>query len=47
LLPGGDLDRAENQRNVIKAIVEKGLSAQVMTRWCRHMWTTSSKAGFS
>lgn len=25
-LPGGDLDRAANQRNVIKAIVEKGLS---------------------
>ena len=25
-LPGGDLDRAENQRNVIKAIVAKGLS---------------------
>jgi polyisoprenyl-teichoic acid--peptidoglycan teichoic acid transferase len=31
LLPGGDLDRAENQRNVIKAIVEKGLSAQVIS----------------
>jgi LCP family protein required for cell wall assembly len=29
-LPGGDLDRAENQRKVIKAIVEKGLSAQVL-----------------
>ena len=29
-LPGGDLDRAENQRNVIKAIVEKGLSADVI-----------------
>ena len=29
-LPGGDLDRAENQRNVIKAIVEKGLSADVV-----------------
>ena len=27
-LPGGDLDRAENQRNVIKAIVQKGLSAK-------------------
>ena len=27
-LPGGDLDRAENQRNVIKAIVQKGLSAE-------------------
>lgn len=26
-LPGGDLDRAANQRNVIKAIVQKGLSA--------------------
>ncbi|HEY6685183.1 MAG TPA: LCP family protein [Propionibacteriaceae bacterium] len=31
LLPGGDLDRAENQRNVIKAIVEKGLSAKVIS----------------
>jgi polyisoprenyl-teichoic acid--peptidoglycan teichoic acid transferase len=30
-LPGGDLDRAENQRNVIKAIVQKGLSAQVIS----------------
>jgi LCP family protein required for cell wall assembly len=30
-LPGGDLDRAENQRNVIKAIVAKGLSARVMS----------------
>jgi LCP family protein required for cell wall assembly len=30
-LPGGDLDRAENQRNVIKAIVEKGLSAKVIS----------------
>ena len=30
-LPGGDLDRAENQRNVIKAIVAKGLSAEVIT----------------
>jgi polyisoprenyl-teichoic acid--peptidoglycan teichoic acid transferase len=31
LLPGGDLDRAENQRNVIKAIVEKGLSAETIS----------------
>ncbi len=31
-LPGGDLDRAENQRNVIKAIVAKGLSAGVDLR---------------
>lgn len=30
-LPGGDLDRAENQRNVIKAIVEKGLSADTIS----------------
>jgi LCP family protein required for cell wall assembly len=30
-LPGGDLDRAENQRNVIKAIVQKGLSAKVIS----------------
>jgi LCP family protein required for cell wall assembly len=30
-LPGGDLDRAENQRNVIKAIVQKGLSASVIS----------------
>jgi LCP family protein required for cell wall assembly len=29
-LPGGDLDRARNQRNVIKAIVNKGLSAEVI-----------------
>lgn len=29
-LPEGDLDRAENQRNVIKAIVAKGLSAEVL-----------------
>jgi polyisoprenyl-teichoic acid--peptidoglycan teichoic acid transferase len=31
LLPGGDLDRAENQRNVIKAIVQKGLSLRVIS----------------
>lgn len=30
-LPEGDLDRAENQRNVIKAIVAKGLSADVLS----------------
>jgi polyisoprenyl-teichoic acid--peptidoglycan teichoic acid transferase len=30
-LPRGDLDRAENQRNVIKAIVAKGLSAKVIS----------------
>jgi polyisoprenyl-teichoic acid--peptidoglycan teichoic acid transferase len=30
-LPGGDLDRAANQRNVIKAIVAKGLSTGVIT----------------
>ena len=30
-LPGGDLDRAENQRNVIKAIVSKGLSPAVIS----------------
>jgi len=30
-LPGGDLDRAENQRNVIKAIVAKGLSPAVIS----------------
>jgi LCP family protein required for cell wall assembly len=29
-LPGGDLARAENQRNVLKAIVQKGLSASTM-----------------
>lgn len=29
-LPRGDLDRAENQRNVIKAIVKKGLSRSTM-----------------
>jgi len=31
LLPGGDLDRAENQRNVIKAIAQKGLSLRVIS----------------
>ncbi len=31
LLPGGDLDRAENQRNVIKAVAQKGLSVQVIS----------------
>jgi LCP family protein required for cell wall assembly len=30
-LPGGDFDRAENQRNVIKAIAQKGLSAGVIS----------------
>ena len=30
-LPEGDLDRAENQRNVIQAIVAKGLSADVVS----------------
>ena len=30
-LPGGDLARAENQRSVIKAVVEKGLSAGVVS----------------
>ena len=30
-LPGGDLDRAANQRNVIKAVVAKGLSAGVIS----------------
>ena len=30
-LPNGDLDRAKNQRNVIKAIVAKGLSARVLS----------------
>ena len=30
-LPQGDLDRAENQRKVIKAIVAKGLSADVIS----------------
>ena len=29
-LPNGDLDRAENQRNVIKAVVQKGLSPEVI-----------------
>ena len=31
LLPQGDFDRAENQRNVVKAIVAKGLSVDVIT----------------
>ena len=30
-LPNGDLDRARNQRNVIKAVVSKGLSAGVVS----------------
>jgi LCP family protein required for cell wall assembly len=30
-LPGGELDRAENQRNVLKAILAKGLSAEVVS----------------
>ena len=30
-LPRGDFDRAENQRNVIKAIVQKGLSPAVIS----------------
>ncbi len=30
-LPRGDLDRAENQRTVIKAIVQKGLSKEVVS----------------
>ena len=30
-LPGGDIARAANQRSVIKAIVEKGLSAEVVS----------------
>src|SRR5918993_546208 len=30
-LPNGDLDRAKNQRNVIKAVVSKGLSAGVVS----------------
>ncbi len=34
-LPGGDLDRAANQRNVIKAIVDKGLSADVIANPAR------------
>jgi len=34
-LPRGDLDRAENQRKVVKAIMEKGLSRQVLTNPAR------------
>jgi polyisoprenyl-teichoic acid--peptidoglycan teichoic acid transferase len=30
-LPGGELDRAENQRNVLKAILAKGLSPEVVS----------------
>jgi LCP family protein required for cell wall assembly len=30
-LPNGELDRAENQRNVLKAILAKGLSAEVVS----------------
>jgi LCP family protein required for cell wall assembly len=36
-LPHGDLDRAENQRNVIKAIVQKGLSRSVMADPVRYL----------
>lgn len=34
-LPAGDFDRAENQRNVLKAIVTKGLSADVLSNPAR------------
>lgn len=36
-LPGGDLDRAKNQRNVIKAILDKGLSASTMADPVRYL----------
>ena len=29
-LPNGDLDRAENQRNVVRAVIQKGLSPEVI-----------------
>ena len=43
-LPEGDLDRAENQRNVIKAIVAKGLSADVVSDPARFTAFTSNLA---
>ena len=43
-LPEGDLDRAENQRNVIKAIVAKGLSADVISDPARFTAFTSNLA---
>ncbi|GAA1429739.1 LCP family protein [Microlunatus lacustris] len=43
-LPNGDLDRAENQRNVIKAIVAKGLSADVVSDPARFTAFTSTLA---
>jgi LCP family protein required for cell wall assembly len=36
-LPRGDLDRAENQRNVTKAIVEKGLSPSTLADPVRYL----------
>lgn len=36
-LPAGDLDRAENQRNVIQAIVKKGLSHSTMADPVRYL----------
>jgi LCP family protein required for cell wall assembly len=43
-LPEGDLDRAENQRKVIKAIVAKGLSADVISDPARFTAFTSNLA---
>jgi LCP family protein required for cell wall assembly len=43
-LPEGDLDRAENQRNVIKAIVAKGLSADVISDPARFTTFTGNLA---
>lgn len=43
-LPGGDLDRAENQRNVTKAIIAKGLSADVVSNPARFTTFTGNLA---
>jgi LCP family protein required for cell wall assembly len=44
-LPDGDLDRAENQRNVIRAIVAKGLSAGVVSDPARFTTFIANMAG--
>ena len=43
-LPEGDLDRAANQRNVIKAIIAKGLSADVVSDPARFTAFTANLA---
>jgi LCP family protein required for cell wall assembly len=43
-LPRGDLDRSENQRRVIKAIIDKGLSASAMADPVRYLKFVSGVA---